>query len=184
MQILLVSDLHGQRSVLSDLEKAIKKEKPQAVICAGDFTSFDETDFVKKIFDLVSRLKVPFYAIWGNCDRSNVRKLIGSSPYCIHLKTAKVGGVRIFGISDTEEVALINPKDVARAILVTHRPPHLSILRKKFDNAPAYHICGHIHNIARQTDFPSTRLIQVPSLTLGRYALLDTAEHLTRFKQI
>ena len=69
------------------------------------------------------------------------------------------------------EEALEHPASIAGSILVTHRPPQASILNQKLSNAPKFHICGHIHSrrVARQ--FPSTMLIQVPTLQDGLYAV-------------
>lgn len=184
MKFLLVSDLHGQRNTLGYLKKAIELESPDAVILSGDLTTYDETDFVETVFGIFSDSRIPCFMIWGNCDMQNVRAKILSSKYNIHLKSKNIRETKIFGIADTDDLPAINPKLLAGAILVTHRPPIKGALDRKYAGAPKFHICGHIHNIARQTDYPSTSLVQVPSLTLGRYGLLDTKAALARFNQI
>jgi len=184
MKFLLVSDLHGQKNTPKLLERVITLEKPNALICCGDLTTYDEIDFVDKVFEVFESSRIPCFTIWGNCDMPNVRKKILGSLYNIHLKLKKVGNDKIYGIADTDDLPQISPEFIAGSILVTHRPPAKVALDVKFSGAPRFHVCGHIHYQAKQTDYLSTSLIQVPSLTLNRYAILDTKTSLARFKRI
>lgn len=184
MKFLLVSDLHGQKNIPKLLGQAIALEKPDALICCGDITTYDEIDFVDKVFEVFEQSKIPCFTIWGNCDMQNVRNKIIASTYNIHLKLKNVGDVKIYGIADTDDLPQINPENITGSILVTHRPPAKAALEREFSGAPRFHICGHVHDVAKQTDYSSTSLIQVPSLMLGRYGVLDSETSLARFKRV
>jgi len=173
MKTLLVSDLHSQKSCLVLLRKIIEKHHPESLICAGDITQYDEIAYLEEFFSIIKENAIQGYLIWGSNDRESVQKKIVDSPYSIHLKQRMLGKYKIFGISEIEDIPIIEPENISGSILVTHRPPHLDSLKTVRPNAPKYHISGHVHHKGVKTVYPATILIQIPSLTLGRYGLFD-----------
>ncbi len=173
MKILLASDLHGQKRCLISLREIIEKHHPDSLICAGDITQYDEIAYLEEFLSIIKEHKIEGYLIWGNNDREEVRKMIANSPYSIHLKQRMLGKWKIFGISEIDDIPVIEPESINGAILVTHRPPQIEALKTVHRSAPRYHISGHIHHRAVKTVYPATTLIQIPSLMLSRYGLFE-----------
>lgn len=184
MKLLLVSDLHGIPKTLAYLESAIKKEGPEGVVFSGDITTWGETDFIDRVFEILSRNKTEGFMIWGNADSIEVQNKILNSPYNSHLTKRKFGNDSIFGISLIKEPPVLNPNDIKGSILVTHRPPLKAQLEKELANAPKYHISGHLHDFKFFKKYPSTTHIQVPSLQKGEYAIFNPDKNLVRFKSV
>lgn len=155
------------------LQKIIEKHHPTSLICAGDITQYDETDYLKEFLSIIDEQRIEAYVIWGNNDREAVQEMILDSPHNIHLKQRTLGRWKIFGISEIEDIPQITPESIKGTILVTHRPPRTDALKVFHPSAPKYHIAGHIHYKGEKTVYPATTLIQVPSLMLGRYALFN-----------
>jgi len=181
MKILMVSDLHGQKRCLDHLDQLIHDKKVDFLVCAGDITQFDDISYLEKFLSVIRKGKLGAAIVWGNNDQGNVRKKILHSPYNIHLKPMKQGDWTFFGISEIEDIPVIKPDDIKGNILVTHRPPLFTQLKMKLPNAPRYHISGHVHHAAQIRKFPSTTLVQIPSLTLGRYAIFDPDQETAEF---
>jgi len=183
-KIILISDLHGQEKALVYLQKIIEKENPQALICSGDITHFGDISYLNKFFKLLESNGLTGFLIWGNSDSQDVQQSIIKSPYNSHLKVRNFMGLKIYGVGLVEEPPKINPADVKDSILITHRPPVKKLIEKNYENAPAYHISGHLHYSKWVKKYPSTVHIQVPSLQTGEYATLLIPSHKVEFESI
>lgn len=181
MKTLLVSDLHSQKQCLVLLREIIEKHRPESLICAGDITQYDEVAYLKEFLSIIKKHKIEGYLIWGNNDCEGVQKKISDSPYSIHLQPRMLGKWKIFGISETEDIPAIRSENIKGAVLVTHRPPLVEQLKIIHPAAPKYHICGHIHHVAKNTVYPATTLIQIPSLMLGQYGIFDLERQTVKF---
>jgi len=148
MDIVIVSDIHGDvENLLAYLDK-IKELKFDVIVCPGDFTDvntpkgFAQEDVAKLIISELKSLKVPVVAVPGNVDPKSIIKSLESEDVSIHGQGKIVKGAGFFGyggaktpfetnIEPTEEeikLGLQNAyKDVERAkykVQVTHVPPH------------------------------------------------------------
>lgn len=148
MDIVVVSDIHGDvENLLTYLDK-IKELKFDVVVCPGDFTDvntpkgFTQEDIAKLIIRELKSLKARVLAVPGNVDPKNIIKIFENEGVSIHDQGKVVKGFGFFGyggaktpfetnIEPTEEelkLGLQNAyKDVEKAkykILVTHAPPH------------------------------------------------------------
>jgi Icc-related predicted phosphoesterase len=148
MDIVVVSDIHGDvENLLTYLDK-IKELKFDVVVCPGDLTDvntpkgFTQEDIAKLIISELKSLKVPVLAVPGNVDPKNIVKIFEDEGISIHGRGKVVKGFGFFGyggaktpfetnIEPTEEelkLGLENAyKDVERAkfkVQVTHAPPH------------------------------------------------------------
>jgi len=148
MDIVVVSDIHGDvENLLAFLDK-IKELKFDVIVCPGDFTDantpkgFTQEDVAKLIIGELKSLKIPVVAVPGNVDPKNIIKILESEGISIHGRGKFVKGVGFFGyggaktpfetnIEPTEEelkLGLQNAyKDVEKAkykVQVTHDPPH------------------------------------------------------------
>ena len=173
MKVALISDLHGQRNTLESVKAIIKQHRPGAFVVSGDITSFGNEDFLQNLFDIFAGSKIDAYVIWGNSDLESIRDRISNSPYNLNLKLRSLGTFKIYGLGDSDQPLQVDSDAVRDSIFVTHRPPPVLTLSKDIPNSPRYHISGHIHVKNSFKVYKATTLIQVPSLTLGQYAIFE-----------
>lgn len=172
MKILLASDFHGQSKIFIYLAKILKQDA-KAIIISGDLTAFGDQLFLKKVFDLVKKSGKDAFVITGNADTENIRRIVNASPYGIHLKKRRLEKWGIIGINEIDNLPVFDSRELRDSILVTHKPPLISTLKKPLQNSPKFHICGHLHNISGLREYPSTSVIHVPSLLNGRFGVFD-----------
>jgi hypothetical protein len=148
MDIIVVSDLHGDvENLLSYLDK-IKELKFDVVVCPGDFTDinaprgFTQEDVGILIIKALKSLKKKIFCVPGNVDTPGVIKILKKEGVSIHGSGVvfKNFGFYGFGGAKTPFKTNIEPseneihlglengwKDVKNAkykIQVTHNPPH------------------------------------------------------------
>jgi Icc-related predicted phosphoesterase len=181
MKLALISDLHGNRKTLGYLESICQDYNVDGVIISGDISSRGETEFLGDLFSILIRRKVSGYMICGNADEGAARKMIDESEFSINQSCTQP--LMICGICDHEEAPSAN-LSLAGNIFVSHRPPLQSFLKEKLANAPKFHICGHLHTREIAKQYPSTMLIQVPTLQNRRFAIFDPENKSVRFNSI
>jgi Icc-related predicted phosphoesterase len=64
MKIYVFTDPHGNTKALSQMQKNVKSEKPDLLICTGDLTIFESN--MKKLLKEIEKLKVPTLMLHGN----------------------------------------------------------------------------------------------------------------------
>lgn len=141
MRILVFVDSHN--SVIAEkklLEKA-KKNKPDLILCCGDFTIFMQqaVEFLEKL----NKLKIKSYIIHGNHEEAElVEELCKSfkNVEFLHNKHAMHEDVLVMGYGgggfakhdpEFEKTALIFEKQIKKCqhykkIMIVHQPPHKS----------------------------------------------------------
>ena len=174
MKILAFSDIHGSERALKILEK--KAKKADVLICAGDFTRFEEG--MKKVLKRLNSFGKKVMLVHGNHENpQNVARIAKKlkNIVLIHKKTHPEGGYVFVGhggegfalvSKDFEEYATrLKLKKTDRLIMVTHQPPYGT----KLDYITAHHgnksyrkfivkakpllaVCGHLHETARIED--------------------------------
>lgn len=175
MRILAFTDLHGNKKMLEDLEKTVRTENPDIIICAGDFTNF-ERKMEEILFD-INMLGKPVLLIHGNHeDSENVQDIVQLFDYIkfIHKKPFKIGKYEILGFggggfSQTDKEFEKYSKKIGtkkNLILVTHAPPYGTKLdflhnahrgNRSFSNfirktQPLLAISGHLHETSGVQD--------------------------------
>ena len=186
MKILAFSDVHGDLSTLEHIKKEVKDKKIDYVVCAGDFTFFEQhIEFLTK---KLSQLGTEVILIHGNHEDSEVVEILSKkykNVHFIHKKVKKAGNYAFIGyggggfsLNDPEFVKTTsnlvkNLKE--KIILVTHAPPngtkldHLSRRGyvgnrdySKFikNNNVILAISGHLHeNFNKEDKMGKARLI-------------------------
>jgi len=138
MKILAFTDTHGKTENLAAIKKLIEKNKPDLLICAGDFTNFG-----KKINQQLNKFNfnIDLLFIPGNHEEgikiNNSNKKFSN----IHKSTKEINGVLFVGCgggiygdielnlkeckdSLEKEIKLFRSKHKeGKIIFVTHRPP-------------------------------------------------------------
>ena len=77
MRYLVFSDLHGSRHGLDLLIAAIKREKPDCLLCLGDTLYGAYDDDPGKCADYLSHCPVTILSVRGNCDRYYDEQALG-----------------------------------------------------------------------------------------------------------
>lgn len=152
MKILAFSDIHGDLSTLERFKKVVKQKKIDVVLCAGDFTFFE--NHIEIMMKKLSELGTEVLLIHGNHEYDEVVKILVKkykNLHFIHKKAKKIGdfifigyGGGGFSLKDSEFVKTmkdltnhINKKEAL--ILMTHAP----FFGTKLDIVPGY---GHVGN--------------------------------------
>jgi len=167
MKILAFADMHNDDKALKALEK--KAKKADLLICAGDFTYFQ--DGMRKVLRKLNSFGKKVLLIHGNHeDPRNVSSMAKKMKNIvfIHKKSHKssdyvfVGhGGEGFSLESKDFdkfVAKLKFKKGEKIILITHQPPHKTKLDfvwanhgnksyRKFisKNKPVLVVCGHLH---------------------------------------
>jgi hypothetical protein len=96
VKFLLVSDLHASKFALDALAKSYSEHLPDAVLVAGDLTTFGPAGFV----DELAALGVgPILAVTGNCDTPEVRERMAASGIDACDRLARLGSVDVAGVA-------------------------------------------------------------------------------------
>lgn len=182
-KLILISDLHGQRSTLTYLQRIIDQERPDGIIISGDITTGADISFFDLLEEILEKNKISAFLVWGNSDVPYANQYINRSKYCVHLREKKFGDFKIFGVGETDDPIDISTKIKGR-ILITHRPPQKGLLLKKFKNAPLVHINGHLHTQRAARQYPSTFHISVPTLQNKEYVIFYPESKEVEFSRI
>ncbi len=140
MNILLVSDLHGEADRISRLRH--EAEAADMLLIAGDITNFGGRAEAARVLETCSSLGLPLFLVHGNCDTAEAVRVIGAQEGALHLASRLFSGFRLAGIGgslpgpvqtpstlDEEDFEkelreLEIPRDETPLIFVSHQPPH------------------------------------------------------------
>ncbi|MFC1686301.1 metallophosphoesterase [Nanoarchaeota archaeon] len=143
MKLLAFVDLHADESFFKALKKKVSKQKPDAIICAGDFTSFGSgtKTWLKKL----ESFKIPTFIIPGNHETEEELIIYTKNlKYVknIHLKSHLFGDVLFIGCGGgglteahaafeqsekefSKDIKKLKIKDKRhKIVLVVHQPPY------------------------------------------------------------
>ncbi|MBI5022385.1 MAG: metallophosphoesterase [Ignavibacteriales bacterium] len=209
MKIVAVTDIHGEYSLV---ERMIEKEMPDITIIGGDITTVGSKKEVEKAIDRFVNSSKRVFAIAGNMDSASHEEVLLQKQVSLNARGVIIGGIGFFGASASPRSSLNTPYeiledevydristaflDVANArhkILVTHAPPHNTILdrihsgihvgstavRKIIEEKqPDVSICGHIHEAAGIDRIGKTVAVNCGFGAGGYYALVIYEENI------
>lgn len=190
MKILALADLHAEEMLLNILENHLKKNTYDLITISGDITDFGPISYVEDLLKILKNQKV--YAVLGNCDPLEIKKILSTS--CIEGKNKNIKNFNITGVGGcisnkpsypnqpgikTEkeiEKELANVNITENTIFISHSPP-FTILDKTFDfthigsksfkkmiekKQPFLFICGHVHEECDFKKLGKTIIINLP----------------------
>jgi predicted phosphodiesterase len=129
MNILAFSDIHGNTDIIKKLLEEVKENRYDAIIFAGDFTSFHNIQVLyQEIMDLLSTLNAPIFYVFGNRDSPRPNP---TRPTLLKTGLKPEIGAGIFITTDTRLVD-------NRTIYVAHK-------HRVFQENAFLHIEGHVH---------------------------------------
>jgi uncharacterized protein len=199
VRLLAVADLHARAARLDRLEAAVRRLAPDAVVVAGDITSYLAPE---PVIARLARLPVPVLAVRGNTDLPVVDLLLDhhAGTRRLHLEPCAVRGVRVVGVSGTVPIPFatrlgwaegdalrrLEPLVDAGTVLVAHPPPR-GTLDEAFGRfhagsaalrdlvlrrGPAVLLCGHIHERAGTATLGRTLVVNCSVGKSGAGALV------------
>jgi Icc-related predicted phosphoesterase len=141
MKFIAFVDLHGNHRHYHNLKKLIRKEKPDFLVCAGDFTTFEHE--LKFLMHRLSRFDGRVFLVHGNHEEETVVRSIAShykNLEFVHARIAEFGNLVILGwggggftIRDVEFEQWARTirkrlkkykKEGKKILLITHGPPY------------------------------------------------------------
>ncbi|RMD57880.1 hypothetical protein D6825_02630 [Candidatus Woesearchaeota archaeon] len=192
MKLLAFTDIHSSQSAFKRLESKAKKQKPDLIICCGDFTVFEQN--VKDVLKKINSLPAPVILIPGNHEDDELIRRICQKYKNItyaHLSILEANGYRIVGHGgggfyggrhrDAEFDAFTKAtkgKIKSPLILITHAPPYntkldyLDWLDEHVGCAsytdfikkhkPILALSGHLHENFKKTERKGKTLLSNP----------------------
>lgn len=179
-----------------------------AVIFAGDIVNMGEPVwFAEKFIESINRLNLPFLWVPGNNDfgrsyykvNAAFKSLEGRIVECCGRKFSGVGGSPASWAGQYAGESMVNQKDIAGSIFISHVPPPgmLNLVNydidekrlpnnssaRKFSNAPLVHISGHLHYRWGTTYLGQTKVVQIPSAETGHYVIMNLHDLSVAFKR-
>ena len=143
MKLLVLSDLHGNFSIIEEVQEKIKSEKISVLIICGDLTHYGNIAEAENILKDFTRLGIPVLFVPGNCDPKELTTMqTVYGEINVHGRFKEVGYLNFLGIGGSpispfntlfemseNEIERILDKVYEEAnfnrqfILVSHAPP-------------------------------------------------------------
>ncbi len=202
MNVLLVSDLHGEKRAY-DLIKPLV-EKFDLILILGDITDFGKPEDVKRYIRNLKEVNDNILAIPGNCDPLGSVDVLEELGVNLHEKIVEINDIKFVGLGGSNITPFYTPFEMDESeieirldslldkkeefILVTHAPPkdtkvdktwsglHVgSIAIRRFIErlAPMYNFCGHIHESRGMDEINNTTVINPGSMMVSQYAIIN-----------
>jgi Icc-related predicted phosphoesterase len=194
MKAFIFSDLHVNYRELDNIGKYLISHKEIGlIIFAGDVLNMGEpVGFVQKFIEVIKSTKIDFIWVPGNNDfgrgyyklDNEFKSLEGKVINFANRNFTGVGGSPASWAGQYAGKSMIDQKDIAGSIFVSHVPPpgvhnyqkndcQSPAVKRKFFNYPVIHICGHIHTQWGCTYLGETKIIKLAPADRGFYAILD-----------
>ncbi|MEM2870665.1 MAG: metallophosphoesterase family protein [Thermoplasmata archaeon] len=142
MRLLALADIHSSSRGADAILRMVEGHRPDALVVAGDLTSFGPAEFVR---ELMRRVPVPALTVPGNCDPPDVELELSREPAVnLNLRRLELCGVAFVGLAGWQVPPALGewgfpPHEAARRlegllgegdVLITHVPPlgHVDIV--------------------------------------------------------
>ncbi len=183
MKLFVFSDIHANIDLMKKVAGAVKKNRAEAVLFAGDASIIGQG--TNKIMNELNKLDVPVFLVHGNHDDENeMQKMCKGNLNFVHAKIVDWHDYAIFGWGgggfsfidkEFEKFVKQHRKELLgkKIILITHAPPY----KTKLDKIGTYYtgnksisdfirkfnvilaVSGHIHENAGKKDKLENALI-------------------------
>lgn len=142
MTFLTLGDIHGEVTWTPELIRAA--ESADAVILAGDLTSFGSPDDVAGIIEDITRFNPTCYAIAGNCDSMEIESLLAERDIHLNGRGIMIGdSIGICGVSGSNRTPFGTPlefteEELAETLVTGWREIREASVRIVAHHAPPY----------------------------------------------
>ena len=189
MKIFAFVDVHGNKKIIDDIIKNVKKNDPDLLICLGDLSEFGQKS--EELLEKFRILNKPMLIIPGNHDEYELKKAAKKFDFCIYLHKGayKVNNIIFFGYGgggfsfEEPELEFIAKKFKSelkkedKIIILSHAPVYgtktdymdglghrgnRSLLKIIKEIKPMLVLCGHFHENAGKTDKVDSTIILNP----------------------
>ena len=186
MKILAFTDIHGSKSALRKLNQIARIRNPDALVCAGDITIFENN--LSFCLRKINSIGKPVIIVHGNHEEPSSFNVNLKNIYFIHKKHFIIDGVLFLGYggggfskvdNDFKKTGkkfgeILAKNKSKKAVFVTHAPPY----KTRLDNIDGQHcgsktlrqfagknkiglwVCGHLHeNFGKWDNIKNTRAV-------------------------
>lgn len=180
MLILILTDIHGQRSVASRIDTHLSTHTYDGVFMLGDLCNRNDRNalqFADTFIDLITnKYHLSLFCVHGNNEPDEVVRLYTKRDVTVHFNPKSFDTYTVVGIGYGDTLPT-DPHFAAGNILLTHEPPRAATLRKMetmdLPHAPLIHFAGHLHSMAKVWRLKNSIMVHVPSAMYGRAATLQ-----------
>ena len=208
MRILAVADFHGNSSAENNLSKFIQRGY-DCIILIGDLTNFGPPEVAESILELAKSSGLPIFSVPGNCDPKSILQVLEKHGTNIHGKCGRAGDVTFVGLGGSnltpfntpfelteveiqEELAAASCETGEKWILVTHAPPHGTLVDRINEGThvgsksirqyieqkqPLVSLCAHVHEGRGIDQIGRTLVINPGPITKGYAAEVAISEN-------
>ncbi len=153
MRIYAFTDLHGNTKALAKVKEAVRREKPDLVVCLGDLTVFEHQ--LEPLLSRVNMLRVPVLMLHGNHEgEAHMRKACARFPHITFLHKEAVvkdgytfvafggGGFseRYPELERIDKSAEWKGLDWPRTVFLSHAPPYDTTLDDIGESGETWHV--------------------------------------------
>ena len=97
MQLVLLTDIHGSVDFLPALSQTLRQA--DAVVVAGDITTFGNAEAALGIMESLLALNPCLLAVSGNCDQADVDDYLHEQGFGLHANCVQQEGIDFVGVS-------------------------------------------------------------------------------------
>ena len=157
MKLVVLTDIHGDIGLLSDVERDLKDA--DLILLSGDITHFGRTSQIKRIIEKFRAFNKNIMAIPGNCDYNEVNNYLADMNYSLDCRYVIRDSLYLMGVGGSlpcpgmtpleyseEDFATMLEETVSQnidalpIILLSHQPPFNTINDKLSDG---FHVGSH-----------------------------------------
>lgn len=143
MRLFLFSDLHCNHKQLSNLSNCLIGNRTiKALLFAGDAVNMGEpVSFMEQFIKVIDNIGKPFLWVPGNNDFGRAYHKLNARYKSLEGRIMKCGGQKFTGVGGSpaswagqyQGENMIDQKEIAGSIFVSHYPPPANIKLKQFD---------------------------------------------------
>ncbi|MHA1400425.1 MAG: metallophosphoesterase family protein [Candidatus Heimdallarchaeaceae archaeon] len=196
MNILLLSDIHGQKIALKKLLNGLKS-KIDFCLVSGDITNFGTPEVMSEILVIMSEISPQTFFVTGNCDPKD-KKMTLPTIKSVENAYYTVENFAIVGLSynqitkKSRKILKKLYKKEIKVILLSHKPPYHTNadlvsfnryagskeIRQILETYPniILHACGHIHDSAGVDELGQCVIVNPGPVNTGHYAIVTIDE--------
>ncbi len=167
MKIIALTDLHGQKKPLQNLDKYLENNKFDLLLFCGDLLDrWDSTlEYMIDFEHILAKHKLNWLCVHGNNEPSTIVNYLKVTERNLHYEPKKINQYTFMGIGGWGYELPPYPLNFdPRTILLTHIPPHIKDQNPpELKNAPLLHLSGHMHHWQKVRKAGKTTIVNIPS---------------------
>ncbi len=147
MNIVSITDIHGNTKAIDQLQKPLKEA--DLVLITGDITHFGGYHKAKSIIEHIKKYNTNILAVAGNCDKQGVDIYLTQQNINLHRNIKIIREIYFIGLEGSLPCPGKTPKEYSEetfaqylqelsdkipantpSVLVSHQPPHNTLIDK------------------------------------------------------